>query len=96
VLILCVVLAGLAAPYASKLPDGLDHTVEQLKLPTAPPQVAAPLPDYTVPGVRNQRLGVCLAAGTGILLTFGATYLVGRLVSRRGPGRTPEVGRSAE
>jgi cobalt/nickel transport system permease protein len=79
VLGLAVVVAALISPFASSLPDGLEHAAETLGFAdraTAP--WAAPFPDYVLPLVNSA--GVATAAA-GIVGTCAAA-LIGWAISR--------------
>jgi hypothetical protein len=79
----CVLVAGLIAPFASSLPDGLESTMERMSLSGPEAEPNAPLPDYETPGLHSERASMFLAAAVGIVVVFAATYLAGRLLSRR-------------
>ncbi len=84
VLVGLTVAAGVLAILASPLPDGLDTTIERFKLPVRRSAQRAPLPDYAVPGVRQARMSIFIASGIGLIAVFLVTYLIGKLLSRRG------------
>lgn len=79
----CVVVAGLVAPFASSLPDGLERVIEQVDLHVSESGSASPLPDYETPGIGAGRASVFVAGAIGIIVVFGATYVIGRVLSRR-------------
>ena len=79
----CVLVVGLVSPFASSLPDGLESTMERMNLRGSEVEPNAPLPDYETPGLRGGRASIFLAAAVGIAVVFGATYLVGKVLSRR-------------
>ena len=68
--LLVLLIAGGASYYASSHPDGLEFVAEKTGfLDTAEdPKVESPLPDYTTPGVDNERLSGGLAGFAGVLL----------------------------
>ena len=84
-----VLVAGLLAPYASSLPDGLESVIERHHISVTRTEQPSPLPDYQTPGVANHRLSVLVASAAGILLVFGATWAIGRVLSRRRPVEPP-------
>ncbi len=86
----CIVVAGLLAPFASSLPDGLESTIGRMNLNVSEGGPASPLPDYETPGMGGKRTGVFVASAVGILVVFAVTYLFGRLLSRRGKPGAPD------
>jgi len=81
---LALLLALALVPFASSLPDGLEWTAEKLGFGGAARAVyaAAPLPDYTVPGLENELLVALVAAGVGMALVVGVLSLL-KLIARR-------------
>ncbi|MBN2372874.1 energy-coupling factor ABC transporter permease [bacterium] len=43
----------------------------------------APLPDYEIPGIGNERIGDAVAGVLGALITFGACLVAGKLFTRK-------------
>ncbi len=86
----CIVVAGLVAPFASSLPDGLESTIERMNLGVKEGGSNSPLPDYEAPGVGSERVGIFAASAVGIVVVFAATYLFGRILSRREKARTSD------
>lgn len=74
------------SPLASAQPDGLERVAEDQgfieQARDAPYQV---LPDYSVPGVSNERVSTILAGLIGLALVTAGTLAAGRLLTR---GRT--------
>lgn len=94
-LALALALALVVSPFASSLPDGLERVAHDLGFAakaeeTASP-LAAPIPDYSLPGVTNGRLATALAGGIGTVAAFGAAALVGGILTV-GIGRPPRAG----
>ena len=78
-LLVALALAGLASPFASPEPDGLervaaDHGFEENAEEHA--LAEGPLADYSVRGVPGERTSTGLAGVIGVLLTFGVGMLV--------------------
>lgn len=66
-------LAIIVSPLASSLPDGLERVAEELgfsETARETPIIAAPVPDYTFPGVENAAVATGLAGLIGTLLVF--------------------------
>jgi len=80
-----LILAGVVSFYASSSPDGLEKVADKIGfIDTAKdsPLANAPLADYGVKGVKNERLSVGLAGIIGVLGT-GAVATGLFLVVRR-------------
>lgn len=89
-LVAAVALAGLAAPFASALPDRLDHVALSAGVPAPDPHPvaeAALLPDYAMPGVGDARVATGLAGAIGTLLLAGVAA-GGAVALVRRPPRT--------
>jgi len=89
ILLVGLVIAGfiaLLSPLASAHPDGLERVAEDHgfleQARDAPYQV---LPDYTVPGVSNERVSTILAGLVGVAVVTAGTLAAARALSR---GRT--------
>jgi hypothetical protein len=84
-----VVAAGLLSPFASSLPDGLESVIHRERIPVVETRQSAPLPGYETPGVRNERVGVFIAAAVGVvvvaLIALAIGHLLARLAARRPP-----------
>ena len=82
-LLFAVVLVFLS-PLASSLPDGLrrvaeDHGFADRISSPAP----APLPGYSVPGIRQASVSTIIAGLAGTLVDFGLAVLSGKLLMAR-------------
>jgi len=90
-----LVLGAVLSPLASSLPDGLEWALERLGAQLAeqrpPGNFAAPIAEYSLPGVRSSYLGGALAGLVGVLIVFGAGYWVASLLAskRRAGGGKP-------
>lgn len=83
-LAICLLLAGLAAPFASSHPDGLERVAEDHGIAASPPVWnAAPAADYAMPGIRHAGLATGLAGAAGVLLLLAAGWGLARLLRRR-------------
>ncbi len=81
-----LLVAGLLSPFASRWPDGLDRVAETLHFKQRErerPYVSAPLPEYKLPGVRDERWSTRLAGIAGTLAVFGLATLAGHLLRGR-------------
>jgi cobalt/nickel transport protein len=76
-LLAAVLLALIVSPFASSWPDGLERVAEDkgfLEKGEVKPAVRSPVPDYLMPGVRNEKIATAIAGVLGTLLVFGAAY----------------------
>lgn len=80
-------LAVLLSPLAAEAPDGLERTLEDLGVrDDAEPGGAGAvslMPDYVVPGIRNEFVGTALAGLAGTLVAFVAGIVAAKLIARR-------------
>lgn len=73
-LLIALVLGGALSPFASSRPDGLERVAEDkgfAEKGQGEPAMKAPMPDYTIPSVRNGQTSARLAGVIGTLLAFG-------------------------
>ncbi len=82
-----LVMAGLASPFASSRPDGLERVAaDKGFLEQGEGKAAwtwAFLPDYAVPGVGNSAVATGLAGIAGVGAVFACGWLLGRAFSAR-------------
>lgn len=82
-------LAAFVGPFASPLPDGLEKVAEKLGFASAAtpsPVLAAPVPEYELPGLGSPVIAVAIGGALGTVLVFVLSLLLARLLV---PGRTP-------
>lgn len=84
-------LALFASPLASRWPDGLDRTAEVLgfREKAAAPVLAAPVPEYEMPGIPTSALATSLAGAAGTLVVLVLSWLVARVLVPRAPVDDP-------
>jgi hypothetical protein len=84
---LSLALAAFVSPFASAAPDGLDKFTEEhgLAEQTARREVwtRAPMADYKVGRIRNERLSTGVAGAAGTLAVFGAALGLAQVIRRR-------------
>ena len=83
-----IALAVFVAPFASSMPDGLEHVAERLGFAALASEASiAPLPDYSVEALAGSSLwlSTVVAGGVGTLVVFGITWLLARSLSTRRP-----------
>jgi len=84
-LIVSVILALFLSPFASKYPDGLEKVAEDKKFLSEGQETwKAPLPDYTVPGVKHEGLSTSVAGVIGTLITFFIAIIIAFLLKKKG------------
>lgn len=84
--VIAAALALFASPLASRWPDGLDRTAEVLGFAhrAAAPTLAAPIPDYQMPGIRATALATSIAGLAGTAVVFVLAWLLARALVPRG------------
>jgi cobalt/nickel transport protein len=82
--LLAVALGTFLSPFASPDPDGLEKIADAKgfseKAQEEPVWAGSPMPDYTVPAVRHEKLSKGLAGLIGTVAIFLAAIVVARLV----------------
>jgi len=79
-------LAGIISLFASSFPDGLEKVAEKLSFlekGEGEPVINSPIPDYVVPGLKNEKLATSIAGIIGTLVVFGLGYGVAKLIQYR-------------
>ncbi len=86
-LAVCVALAVFISPFAATSPDGLEHVAEKQgfahRTEGEPAWQHSPVPDYAIPGIRNEKVATGMAGLLGTILVFGVAWGAGRLLARR-------------
>lgn len=86
--LIALAMAALVAPFASSLPDGLEKVAETKGFAAkATALFESIMPDYLIPGIRNERIGTALAGIIGTLLVFSFVFILARLLAKRGGRR---------
>ncbi len=85
-LFLAVAIAIFLAPFTSPHPDGLEKVAEDKEFLHKGESIDlfnAPIPDYEMPGVKQEKIAVSLAGIIGTLVTFSAAFGIGYLMKTR-------------
>lgn len=81
------------SPLASTSPDGLEKVAEDKGfLDKAAGPLVKVIPDYLMPGISNQAASTIVAGLIGVLIFFGLTYVLSRLLRARSQSRNGEKG----
>ncbi len=84
-LLIAVAITLFLSPFASQSPDGLEKVAEDkgfIHKGEEKEIFSAPIPDYAVPGVKNEGMATSLAGLIGTLVVFAAAYGLGYLLRR--------------
>lgn len=78
-------VAILLSPFASKLPDGLERSLERLGINASNSEPLLPglMPDYVPPGLENVRWAGSVAGAIGTIVVFAAAFLISFGLSSR-------------
>lgn len=79
-------LALVISPFASPWPDGLERVAEDkgfLEKGKAAPLLTSPIPGYTWPGIKNEKLAASANGIFGTFIVFGAGYGIATLLKKR-------------
>ncbi|HHT9110151.1 MAG TPA: PDGLE domain-containing protein [Candidatus Brocadiaceae bacterium] len=83
---LVVGLVFLIVPFTSKNPDGLEkvsQTMGFLKKDDFKPLLIAPMPGYSMSGIKNKIGSRWYASIIGVFIVFGITVFVGYMLKRK-------------
>ena len=84
--LLLSLIVALLSPLASSSPDGLERVAEDKGfLEKALEPALRIIPDYTLPGIKNEAISTMVAGFLGTLIVFALAYAIGRLVKARRP-----------
>lgn len=82
-LFIALLIGGLLSHFASTHPDGFEKAGEELGfIKGATTYFHSPFPDYTLPGLPDT-VSTSLVGILGVMVTFGAFLLLGRLLDRK-------------
>ncbi len=87
-LIICLMIGVLAPFIASKNPDGLEKSAQQISTTQQSGVYKAPFADYSIPILGNGPYSGILAMIIGISIVLGLGYLAAMIIKRRKP---PEI-----
>jgi len=76
-LVVALILGGLISLFASSFPDGLERVAENLgfiEKEKGEPTLKSLIPDYAIPGIKNEKLATSIAGIVGTLVVFSVGY----------------------
>jgi len=82
-LIVAIFLAIAISPFASPWPDGLEKVAQDkgfLKKGEVEPPLRSPIPNYTWPRIKNEKLATSIAGVVGTLIVYGVGYGLAALI----------------
>lgn len=82
-LLISIILAVFISPFASESPDGLERVAEDLNFinrAEGREVIQAPLPDYSVPSIKNETVSGSFAGLVGTIITFVLAIAFGYLL----------------
>ncbi|HGE69761.1 TPA: hypothetical protein ENX78_02925 [Candidatus Poribacteria bacterium] len=85
-IVVSLFLAGLISIFASPWPDGLEKVAEDkgfLEKGEVEPPIKSPIPDYTFPGLKNEKLATSVAGILGTAIVFVLGYGVSALIKKK-------------
>jgi len=85
-LLVAVALAFLLSPFASQSPDGLEKVAEDkgfMHRAEDREVFHSPIPDYILPGIKNEKVATSLAGLVGTIFTFSLVYLLGYFLLKK-------------
>jgi len=81
-----VLAAVFLSPFASTKPDGLERVAEDkgfLERGKGPQVVDSPIPDYVLPGIKNERLAKSIAGLVGVVIVAALGFGLGAILKRK-------------
>lgn len=84
-LMVAIFLAFVLSPFASQWPDGLERVAEDkgfLQKQAIKPALSSPIPDYTWPGLKNEKIATSVAGVFGTLIVFGTGYIIAAILKK--------------
>ena len=85
-LFIAVTIAVFLSPLASSHPDGLEKVAEDKNFLQAAEEkeiIKAPVPDYSMPGIKNETVAGSVAGLIGTIIVFCIAYGIGLLLKSR-------------
>jgi len=89
-LFIAVTIAVFLSPLASSHPDGLEKVAEDKNFLQAAEEkeiIKAPVPDYSMPGIKNETAAGSVAGLVGTIIVFCIAYGTGLFLKKKAPSK---------
>lgn len=84
ILFVISIILILFSPFASSFPDGLEKVSEIFNFhERSTTLISSPMPDYTLPIIKNVNLSTILSGIIGAIVTFILIYLIGSIFMKK-------------
>ncbi|MEM3420709.1 MAG: PDGLE domain-containing protein [Candidatus Hadarchaeum sp.] len=83
--IIALFMASVLSLFASTEPDGLERVAEDhgfAEKAEGQEVIRAPIPDYVIPGIGDEKVAASLAGLIGVLIILGITFSWAKLLKR--------------
>jgi len=83
---IAVLAAVFLSPFASTKPDGLERVAEDkgfLEKGEGPQAINSPIPDYIVPGIKNDKLATSIAGLIGVAVAGALGLVLGAVLKKK-------------
>jgi len=81
-----VLAAVFFSPFASTKPDGLERVAEDkgfLERGEGPQAINSPIPNYVLPGIKNEKLATSLAGLVGVIIVGALGFVLGATLKKK-------------
>ncbi len=85
-LFIAIAIAVFLSPFASSHPDGLEKVAEDKNFLQAAEEkeiIKAPVPDYSMPGIKNKTIAGSVAGLIGTIIVFCIAYGIGIFLKKK-------------
>jgi len=85
-LLAAIAVALMLSPFASPWPDGLEKVAEDkgfLEKGEVQPAVTSPIPDYSWPGIKSEKIATSTAGVMGTVTVFVLVYILSSFLKKR-------------
>jgi cobalt/nickel transport protein len=84
-LLISLALAIFVSPFASQSPDGLEKVAEDkgfISKSEGKEIIHSLFPDYTIPGIKQEKLSTSFAGAIGVIITFSIALIIGYIFKK--------------
>jgi cobalt/nickel transport protein len=85
-LLAAIAVALMLSPFASPWPDGLEKVAGDkgfLEKGEVQPAIVSPVPDYTWPGIKSEKIATSAAGVMGTITVFVLVYILSSFLKKR-------------